>query len=64
MTTETLAPAAAAPAIAVRGGGEIVLPQVIVDAGPAAIGAVPGLLRGADREREGVCYATAEYARW
>ena len=36
MTTEALAPAAAAPAIATAGGGEIVLPQVIVDAGPQA----------------------------
>ena len=36
MTTEALAPAAAAPAIATGGGGEIVLPQVIVDAGPQA----------------------------
>ena len=37
MTTETLAPAAAAQAIAVSGGGKIVLPQVIVDAGPSAV---------------------------
>ena len=36
MTTEALVPAAAAPAIATSGGGEIVLPQVIVDAGPSA----------------------------
>ena len=36
MTTEALAPAAAEPAIATGGGGEIVLPQVIVDAGPQA----------------------------
>ena len=37
MTTEALVPAAAAPAIATSGGGgEIVLPQVIVDAGPQA----------------------------
>ena len=36
MTTEALAPAAAAPAIATGGAGEIVLPQVIVDAGPQA----------------------------
>ena len=36
MTTEALAPASAAPAIATSGGGEIVLPQVIVDAGPQA----------------------------
>ena len=34
MTTEALVPAAAAPPIATGGGGEIVLPQVIVDAGP------------------------------
>ena len=34
MTTEALVPAAAALAIATGGGGEIVLPQVIVDAGP------------------------------
>ena len=36
MTTEALVPAAAAPAIATGGGGAIVLPQVIVDAGPQA----------------------------
>ena len=36
MTTEALVPAAAEPAIATGGGGEIVLPQVIVDAGPQA----------------------------
>ena len=34
--TEALVPAAAAPAIATGGGGEVVLPQVIVDAGPQA----------------------------
>ena len=38
MTTEALVPAAAAPAVATSGGGEIVLPQVIVDAGPQATG--------------------------
>ena len=37
MTTEALAPTAAEPAIAPSGAGEIVLPQVIVDAGPAAV---------------------------
>ena len=37
MTTEALTPAAAEPAIAPSGAGEIVLPQVIVDAGPAAV---------------------------
>ena len=36
MTTEVLAPAAES-AIATGGAGEIVLPQVIVDAGPAAV---------------------------
>ena len=36
MTTETLVSAAAEPAIATGGGGEIVLPQVIVAAGPSA----------------------------
>ena len=51
MTTEALVPATAAPAIATSGGGEIVLPQVIVDAGPGH-GAVSGVLRGADRERQ------------
>ena len=34
--TEALVPAAAEPAIVTSGGGEIVLPQVIVDAGPDA----------------------------
>ena len=52
MTTEALVPAAAEPAVVTAGGGEIVLPQVIVDAGPAGGGEVPGVLRGADRERE------------
>ena len=37
MTTEALVPAAAEPAIVTAGGGEIILPQVIVDAGPAAV---------------------------
>ena len=37
MTTEALVPAAAEPAIAPSGAGEIVLPQVIVDAGPSAV---------------------------
>ena len=37
VTTEALAPAAAAPAIATGGAGKIVLPQVIVDAGPSAV---------------------------
>ena len=37
MTTEALVPAAAEPAAVTGGGGEIVLPQVIVDAGPAAV---------------------------
>ena len=36
MTTEALTPAAAEPATAPGGGGELVLPQVIVDAGPQA----------------------------
>ena len=36
MTTEALVPSAKEPAIATGGGGEIVLPQVIVDAGPQA----------------------------
>ena len=37
MTTEALTPAAAEPAVVTGGVGEIVLPQVIVDAGPAAV---------------------------
>ena len=37
MTTEALVPAAAEPAAATGGAGEIVLPQVIVDAGPSAV---------------------------
>ena len=37
MTTEALVPAAAEPAIATGGAGEIVLPQMIVDAGPSAV---------------------------
>ena len=35
--TEALVPAVAEPAVVIAGGGEIVLPQVIVDAGPAAV---------------------------
>ena len=52
MTTEALVPAAREPSVATGGAGEIILPQVIVDAGPSAVGAAPGVLRGADRERE------------
>ena len=37
MTTEALVPAAAEPAIATGGGEEIVLPQMIIDAGPSAV---------------------------
>ena len=37
MTTEALVPPAAEPAVVTSGGGEIVLPQVIVEAGPAAV---------------------------
>ena len=37
MTTEALVPAAAEPAVGTDGGGKIVLPQVIVDAGPSAV---------------------------
>ena len=36
MTTEALVPAGGEPAVATGGGGEIVLPRVIVDAGPQA----------------------------
>ena len=35
--TTPLVPAAAEPAAVTSGGGEIVLPQVIVDAGPSAV---------------------------
>ena len=37
MTTEALVPAAGEPAVATGGAGGIVLPQVIVDAGPSAV---------------------------
>ena len=37
MTTEVLVPAAAESSVVTAGGGEIVLPQVIVDAAPAAV---------------------------
>ena len=37
MTTEALVPAAGEPAVATGGAGEIVLPRVIVDAGPSAV---------------------------
>ena len=52
MTTEALVPAAAEPAAVTSVGGELVLPQVIVDAGPAAVGRFLGVLCGEDRECE------------
>ena len=35
--TEALVPAAGEPTVATGGGGKIVLPQMIVDAGPSAV---------------------------
>ena len=49
--SEALMPTVARPEIT-RPGGAVVLPAVIVDAGPAAVEPLPGVLRGADRERE------------
>ena len=49
MTTEALVPAAAEPAVATSGRGEIVLPQVIVAAGPAAVTRCPRRERGRER---------------
>ena len=37
MTTEALVPAAGEPAVATGRGGKLVLPQVIIDAGPSAV---------------------------
>ena len=51
--SEALVPAAAEPSVVTdRGVGGFTLPQVIVDAGPDAVAQVPGVLRGADRERK------------
>ena len=51
MTTETLVPAAVEPAIATGGGGEIVLPRVIVDAGPQATARFLEFFAGGSRTR-------------
>ena len=51
MTTEALVPAVAEPAVVIAGGGKIALPQGDRRRG-AGGGEVPGVLRGADRERE------------
>ena len=49
--SEALMPTVARPEIT-RPGGAVVLPAVIVDAGPAAVERFLGVLRRADRERE------------
>ena len=49
--SEALVPAAAEPVVVTDRGADVVLPALIVDAGPDAV-AVSGVLRGADRERE------------
>ena len=60
MTTEALTPAAAEPAAVTGGGGEIVLPQVIVDAGPG--GRWGNSWGGARREASGS--ATSPRSTW
>ena len=62
MTTEALVPAAGEPAVATGGAGEIVVPQGDRRRGAVGGGAVLGVLRGADREREDTVGVTGE--RW
>ena len=50
--SEALVPAAAEPVVVADGEADVVLPALIVDAGPDCRPAVPRVLRGADRERE------------
>ena len=52
MTTEALVPAVSEPAVVTAGGGEIVLPQVIVEAGPAAVERFLEFFAGRIAERE------------
>ena len=72
MTTEALvpaaaAPAAAAPAVVTAGGGEIVLPQVIVDAGPAAVARFLEFFAGRianERTRAAYARAVGQFLMW
>ena len=52
MTTEALVPAAAEPAVVTAGGGESVLPQMIAEAGAAAVGRYLEFTSRGGRERE------------
>ena len=66
MTTEALTPAAE-PAIATGGGGQIVLPQVIVDAGPQAVGRFLEFFAGRianARTRAAYGRAVGQFLRW
>ena len=67
MTTEALVPAAAAPAVMTAGGGEIVLPQVIVDAGPAAVARFLEFFAGRianERTRAAYARAVGQFLGW
>ena len=67
MTTEALVPAAGEPVIAAGGGGEIVLPQVIVDAGPQATARFLEFFAGRianARTRAAYGRAVGQFLRW
>ena len=67
MTTEALAPAAAEQAVATGGAGEIVLPQVIVDAGPSAVARFLEFFAGRianARTRAAYGRAVGQFLRW
>ena len=67
MTTEALVPAAAEPAAATSGAGEIVLPQVIVDAGPSAVARFLEFFAGRianARTRAAYGRAVGQFLRW
>ena len=67
MTTEALVPAAPEPANTTGGAGEIVLPQVIVNAGPSAVARFlefsAGRIANA-RTRAAYGSAVGQFLRW
>ena len=67
MTTEALVPAVGEPAVATGGGGETVLPQMIVDAGPSAVARFLEFFAGRianARRREASGCATSPRSTW
>ena len=67
MTTEALVPAAAELVIATGGGGEIVLPQMIVNAGPSAVARFLEFFAGRianARTRAAYGRAVGQFLRW